>query len=114
MGRSARSGSRWCLLASCRRTRVRAHNRGMTPDRPVTRADRPVRTVRRPSDRVPSQQGVGPDAAAVLDMQRTVGNGATSSLLVPVQRQKKAVTGVAKYGTTRLTTRLPDMMPRGV
>ncbi len=85
----------------------------MTPDRPVTRADRPVPTVRRYSSRVPSQQALAPDAAAVLEMQRTVGNGATASLLVPVQRQKKA-TGVAKYGTTRLTTRLQDMMQRGV
>lgn len=86
----------------------------MTPDRPVTRADRHVPTVRRPSSRAQSQQALAPDAAAVLDMQRTVGNGVTASLLVPVQRQKKKATGVAKYGTTRLTTRLQDMMQRGV
>jgi hypothetical protein len=95
-------------------TRLREHSRGMTLDRPVTRADRPVQTVRRPPGRVPSPQVVAPGPAGVLDLQRTVGNGATASLLVPVQRQKKKVTGVAKYGTTRLTTRLQDMMRRGV
>jgi len=52
----------------------------------------------------------------MLDLQRTAGNGATASLLVPVQRKKnkKKGTGVAKYGTTPLTTRLEDMMRRGV
>jgi hypothetical protein len=55
----------------------------------------------------------------VLDLQRAAGNGATAGLLAPVQREKKASqtgksAGVAKYGTTRLTDRLNDMMRRGV
>jgi hypothetical protein len=86
----------------------------MTLDRPVTRADRPGQTVRRPEGRVPSPQVPAPGGAAMLGLQRSAGNQATVSLLVPVQRQKKKVTGVAKYGTTRLTTRLQDMMRRGV
>ncbi len=54
----------------------------------------------------------------VLRLQRTAGNAATVTLLSPVQRQpkkaKKVRVGVAKYGTTRLTERLQDMMQRGV
>ncbi len=49
----------------------------------------------------------------LLDLQRAAGNGVTASLLVPVQRQKKKAVGVAKYGSTKLTTRLQDMMQRG-
>lgn len=54
-------------------------------------------------------------AGAVLDLQRAAGNAAVAGLLAPVQRKaKKASTGVAKYGTVRLTDRLQDMMQRGV
>jgi hypothetical protein len=62
----------------------------------------------------PQRVAAGTSAGAVLDLQRAAGNGATAGLLVPVQRKKKAAAGVAKYGTTRLTDRLQDMMRRGV
>ena len=84
----------------------------MTPHRVVARADdRRGRLARPPG--VPAQQ-LAPGVSAVLDLQRAAGNGATAGLLVPVQRQKKKAAGVAKYGTTRLTDRLNDMMQRGV
>ena len=83
----------------------------MTPEHMVARADRPVRAPRR---RPPAPQPLAPGVAALLDLQRAAGNGATAGLLVPVQRQKTKAVGVAKYGTTRLTTRLQDMMQRGV
>jgi hypothetical protein len=55
---------------------------------------------------------------SVLAMQRAAGNAAVVEALAPVQRApkapRKAATGVAKYGTTRLTDRLNDMMKRGV
>ena len=86
------------------------HNRGMTSHRVVAgAADRRGR-VARPAG--PPAQRLAPDAAAVLDLQRAAGNGATAELLV--QRQKNKAAGVAKYGTTRLTARLQDMMQRGV
>ena len=52
----------------------------------------------------------------MLDLQRTAGNAAVSGLLAPVQRagKKKAPSGVARYGSVRLTDRLQDMMRRGV
>ena len=86
----------------------------MTPDHVVARADRPVRSPRQPPRAVPTPQPLAPGVSALLDLQRAAGNGATAGLLVPVQRQKKKAVGVAKYGTTRLTTRLQDMMQRGV
>ena len=82
----------------------------MTPEHMVARADGPVRAPRRP----PAPQPLAPGVAALLDLQRAAGNGATAGLLVPVQRKKAKAVGVAKYGTTRLTTRLQDMMQRGV
>ena len=89
----------------------------MTPDRVVARADLPAPAVRRrpgPSPSAPAPSPLAPGVSAVLDLQRAAGNGATASLLVPVQRQKKKAVGVAKYGSTKLTTRLQDMMQRGV
>ena len=86
----------------------------MTPDHVVARADRPARSSRQPPRAVPTPQPLAPGVSALLDLQRAAGNGATAGLLVPVQRQKKKAVGVAKYGTTRLTTRLQDMMQRGV
>ena len=84
----------------------------MTPHRVVARADDRCGRLARPPG-VPAQQ-LAPGVSAVLDLQRAAGNGATAGLLVPVQRQKKKAAGVAKYGTTRLTDRLNDMMQRGV
>ena len=89
----------------------------MTPDRVVARADLPAPAVRRrpgPSPSALAPSPLAPGVSAVLDLQRAAGNGATASLLVPVQRQKKKAVGVAKYGSTKLTTRLQDMMQRGV
>src|SRR5215218_10957687 len=89
----------------------------MKPDRVVARADLPAPAVRRrpgPSPSAPAPSSLAPGVSAVLDLQRAAGNGATASLLVPVQRQKKKAVGVAKYGSTKLTTRLQDMMQRGV
>ncbi|MBL8926043.1 MAG: hypothetical protein JNM77_07365 [Pseudonocardia sp.] len=82
----------------------------MTPEHVVTRADRSVR----PPSAVPAPRPLAPGVSALLDLQRAAGNGATAGLLAPVQRQKTKAVGVAKYGTTRLTTRLQDMMQRGV
>ena len=82
-----------------------------------SRADLPAPAVRRrpgPSPSGPAPSPLAPGVSAVLDLQRAAGNGATASLLVPVQRQKKKAVGVAKYGSTKLTTRLQDMMQRGV
>jgi hypothetical protein len=85
---------------------------------PCGRARRPPGTgVRRRPGPFPSALALSPLApgvSAVFDLQRAAGNGATASLLVPVQRQKKKAVGVAKYGSTKLTTRLQDMMQRGV
>ncbi len=67
-----------------------------------------------PARPAPAPSPLAPGVSAVLDLQRAAGNGATASLLVPVQRQKKKAVGVAKYGSTKLTTRLQDMMQRGV
>src|SRR5947209_5128405 len=54
-------------------------------------------------------------ASVILTLQRAAGNAAVAGLLAPVQRKaKKVPTGVAKYGTVRLTDRLQDMMKRGV
>ena len=86
----------------------------MTPDHVVARADRPVRAPRQPPAPSRRRNRSPPASSALLDLQRAAGNGATAGLLVPVQRQKKKAVGVAKYGTTRLTTRLQDMMQRGV
>ncbi|HSU07980.1 MAG TPA: hypothetical protein VLK57_02140 [Pseudonocardia sp.] len=87
----------------------------MRPDRVVARADLPAPAVRRrPGPSAPAPSPLAPGVSAVLDLQRAAGNGATASLLVPVQRQKKKAVGVAKYGSTKLTTRLQDMMQRGV
>src|SRR4051812_14473472 len=89
----------------------------MTPDRVVARADLPAPAVRRrpgPSPSAPAPSPLAPGVSAVLDLQRAAGNGATANLLVPVQRQKKKAVGVAKYGSTKLTARLQDMMQRGV
>ena len=101
------------VRSSCADLR-REQNRRMTPDHVVARADRPVRSPRQPPRAVPTPQPLAPGVSALLDLQRAAGNGATAGLLVPVQRQKKKAVGVAKYGTTRLTTRLQDMMQRGV
>src|SRR3954454_20175383 len=89
----------------------------MTPDRVVARADLPAPAVRLragPSPSAPAPSPLAPGVSAVLDLQRAAGNGATASLLLPVQRQKKKAVGVAKYGSTKLTARLQDMMERGV
>jgi hypothetical protein len=58
-------------------------------------------------------------ARGLLALQRAAGNAAATRLLAPVQRaaataKKPPPTGVAKYGTVRLTDRLQDMMNRGV
>lgn len=82
----------------------------MTPEHVVTRAGRSVR----PPSAVPAPRPLAPGVSALLDLQRAAGNGATAGLVAPVQRQKTKAVGVAKYGTTRLTTRLQDMMQRGV
>ena len=65
---------------------------------------------------LPFSPGVRPSASGILALQRAAGNAAVSGSLTPVQRKanKPPRVGVAKYGTTRLTDRLEDMMRRGV
>src|SRR3954447_5620140 len=94
---------------------------------PARPAPPTVRSEAATSPPVPTPAGRGPavrtSTAGVLGLQRAAGNAAVARLLatspaqqVPqVQRAaKKAPTGVAKYGTTRLTDRLHDMISRGV
>ncbi|WP_395728655.1 hypothetical protein [Nakamurella sp.] len=84
----------------------------MEPDRVVVHVDRPAPLARRSPGAAPSS--MAQTASAVLDLQRAAGNGATAGLLLQVQRQKGNAAGVAKYGSTKLTVRLRDMMQRGV
>ena len=86
----------------------------MTPDHVVARADRPVRLAPAPPRR--------PDAATARPRRRPRcstcsvprGTAPPPGSWSPCSAQKKKAVGVAKYGTTRLTTRLQDMMQRGV
>ena len=107
-------GHRTVSLRSSSLPQRRAHNRGMTPHRVPAPADERRGGTARRAPGFASPQPFVPGASALLDLQRAAGNGATAGLLVPVQRQKAKAVGVAKYGTTRLTTRLQDMMQRGV